>query len=84
MKRILHPDNLKKGGVAGAVIAAIASLGYAEIQREENEVLLDTNTQLVQMVQKEAITCRDQIVRVYLECNNDRSTDPRRDPIPEH
>ena len=67
---MFHPDNLKKGGVWGAVITTIASLGYAEIQREENEVLLETNTKLVEMVQKEAITCRDQIVQVYLECND--------------
>lgn len=65
MKRILRPDNLKKGGVWGAVITAIASLGYAEIQREENETLLETNTELVRMITKEAVDCRNQIVAAY-------------------
>ena len=58
-------QGLKTGGVAGAVIAAIASLGYAEIQREENDILLQNNTFLVEMVQREAIACREQIVKAY-------------------
>jgi hypothetical protein len=68
-KSLLHPDNLRKGGVWGAVITTIASLGYAEIQRSENETLLTTNVKLVEMVQHEAIGCRDRIVEVYLSCH---------------
>jgi hypothetical protein len=63
--------NLKTGGIAGAVIAAIASLGYAEIQREENDILLQNNTILVQMAQSESVACRNAIVKAYTRGSND-------------
>jgi hypothetical protein len=69
IKDRLSNGNLKKGGVAGAVIAAITGLGYAEIQRRENHSLMETNTALVQTITNQAENYRDQLVRVYTECH---------------
>ena len=54
----------KQVGVAGSIIAALSSLGYADIQRRENNALLETNLALIQTITKQAETyfkaCHDQ------------------------
>ena len=62
-------SNLRqRAGTWGAVITAIASLGYAEIQREENVALLETNVKLVEIIIKDASVCRETVIKAYNEC----------------